>query len=262
MRANLAFRFYVWSCGWLAAITVSLCVSAASPEVSQLISQFQAEPYFWKQNEIANEIAKVATVDDLSLLEPWLTHEDRHIRGNVAYLFAKLGDGRGLATIEDILVDNSADRHVEWQGGSLVSTGNPEEAMAAFLRSPAALRAQIKTDRYYAVHLLGELRDRRAVDVLISLLDHDDVNYNAAWALGEIGDARAIPALIAALSNTDALVRVSAIDALEKLRATQALPYLTALFGDPAVPNAGEQVAVGTTARRAAESIRRTGSPR
>jgi HEAT repeat protein len=210
---------------------------------------------------MADEIAKVATLGDLSSLEPWLAHEDRHVRGNVAYLFAKLGDGHGLATIEGILTDDSADRRVEWQGVSFSFAGNYEEAMAAFLRSPAALRAQIKTDRYYAVHLLGKLRDRRAVDVLIPLLDHDDINYNVAWALGEIGDAHAIPGLIGALSNTDALVRVSAIGALERLRAKQALPYLTALFGDPAIPNAGDQVAVGTVARRAAANIRRTGGP-
>ena len=244
MRANLTFRSFAW----LAASAVSLCVSAASPEVSQLIAKFQAESVFWKQQEIANEIAKVATLSDLSSLEPWLAHEDRHVRGNVAYLFAKLGDERGLATIEGILTDDSADRHVEWQGGSLISTGDHAEAMARYPRSPAALRAQIRVDGYYAIHLLGKLRDRRAVDVLIPLLDHDENNYNAAWALGEIGDARAIPFLLAALSNPDALVRASAIHALDKLQAKRALPDLASLFDDSSVPNAGERVTVGMAA--------------
>ena len=253
MRASPS---YVWRWAWLAASAGSLCASAASPEVSQLIGKFQGEESgFVDHVEIANEIAKVATLDDVSSLEPWLAHEDRHVRGNAAYLFAKLGDRRGLATIEGILTDYSADRHVRWQGGSLIFQGNGEEAMAEFLRSPAALDAQTSQDRYYAVHLLGELRDPRAVDVLIPLLDRDEVNYKVAWALGEIGEMRAVPALIAALSNEDPLVRVTSIGALENLRAVRALPYLVSLFDDPAVPSAGDQVSVGTTARIAAASL-------
>jgi len=251
MRASPVLR----SCLWLAASAISLCTNAASTEVSQLITKFQAESVFWKQQEFADEIAKVARLSDLSPLEPWLAHEDRHVRGNVAYLFAKLGDRRGLATIEGILTDDSADRHVEWHGVSFISTGNYAEAMARYLRSPAALRAQIRVDRYYAIHLLGKLRDRRAVDVLIPLLDRDENNYNVAWALGEIGDARAIPPLIAALSNPDDVVRASAIHALDKLRAKRALPYLASLFDDPSVPHAGERGTIGTAAAKAAMSI-------
>jgi hypothetical protein len=258
MRPSPAFRSCTRLPVWLVAISAAIAATAATPEVSQLISQFQAEPVFWRQQEIANEIATVATLGDLSVLEPWLDHRDRHIRGNVAYLFAQVGDKRGLATLLEILADESPDRKVEWQGISFSYTGNADEAMAKFLRSPAALRAQIVTDRYYAVHLLGKLRDKRAVETLIPLLEDNDINYNVAWALGEIGDARAIPGLIDALGNSDALVRVSAIGALEALRAEQALPYLAALFGDSALPRAGERVPVGETARKAASVIRGT----
>jgi len=250
MRASLVLR----SCLWLAAAT-SLCANAASPEVSELIAKFQSESVFWKQQELANEVAKVASPSDLTPLEPWLTHRDRHVRGNVAYLFAMVGDRRGFATIVDMLTDDSADRRVEWQGGSFISVGDHAEAMAAFLRSPAALRAQITVDRYYAIHLLGKLRDRRAVDALIPLLDGDENSYNAAWALGEIGDTRAIPSLIAALSSPDDVVRVSAANALAKLRAERALPHLASLFDDSSVPHAGERGTVGTAAVRAATAI-------
>jgi HEAT repeat protein len=221
MRTNPVFQSCTRLPAWLVAIFAVTSASAATPEVSQLISRFQAEPVFWKQQELASEIAAVATLGDLLVLEPWLDHRDRHIRGNVAYLFAQMGDKRGLATILEILADKSADRHVEWHGGSFSYTGNAEEAMAKFLRSPAALRAQMVTDRYYAVHLLGKLRDKRAVETLIPLLKDSDINYNVAWALGEIGDARAVPGLIDALTNSDAFVRVSAIGALEALRADQ-----------------------------------------
>jgi hypothetical protein len=96
-----------------------------------------------------------------------------------------------------------------------------------------------------------------AVDPLLPLLTDDDVNYKVAWALGEIGDARAVPALIATLQNKDAFVRGSAIASLGKLHAIRALPHLTALFADSAVPSAGDRHPVGVLARLAADGIRR-----
>jgi HEAT repeat protein len=251
MRTNFVLR----SCLGLVA-TGSLCANAASPEVSELIARFQAEPAFWKQQELANEIANIASPTDLTPLEPWLAHESRHVRGNVAYLFAKVGDRRGFATIVDMLTDDSPDRLVEWHGITFPFTGDFDEAMARYLRSPAALAAQIRVDRGYAVHLLGKLRDPRAVDVLTPLLDRDENGDIAAWALGEIGDARAIPPLIAALSSPDDVARVTAARALAKLRATRALPHLAALFDDSSVPHAAaEGGTVGTAAVRAASAI-------
>ncbi len=202
--------------------------------------------------------------DQLAPLEPRLVHRDRHSRANAAYLFAKVGDRRGFDTLVGILNDYSDQRVVGVHPNCIrPSEGiNTEEQIAAALeRCPRLLEIQITSDRYYAVHLLGKLRDPRALDVLIPLLDHDEVGYNAAWALGEIGDQRAIPALISALANKDALVRVSAIGALENLKAAQALPELSALFDDTELPNAGERVTVGATARKAVEAIRKTAGP-
>jgi HEAT repeat protein len=141
------------------------------------------------------------------------------------------------------------------RSGSFIFPQNPGQTLTvevmeeAYRKSPAGLRAQIGTDRYYAVHLLGRLGDSKSVDALVPLLSDDDVNYNVAWALGEIGDPRAIPPLIVALQNPDALVRVSAINALEKMHAREALPHLRALFEDTSLPSAGDQVSVGTAAR-------------
>ena len=110
---------------------------------------------------------------------------------------------------------------------------------------------QIKEDRYYAVHMLGELRDSSSVDVLVPLLGDADVNYHAAWALGRIGDARAIAPLIAALEDRSALMRVSAIQALEVLDAKEALPRLRELLNDRELPAAGPRVPVADTAKSA-----------
>jgi HEAT repeat protein len=262
MPARRHFRLSAWRWAWPTLLFVSCYAHAATPEVSRLLAEFQAEPVFWKQVEIADLLVRSATPADVSSLAPGLAHADRRIRGNVAYAFARVGDPRGLATIEAILADYSDDRRVEWQGGSLISERSVEDAMERHLRSPGALRAQIKADRYYAVHLLGRLRDRRAVSTLVPFLADDDINYNVAWALGEIGDARATLPLIAALSSPSALVRTSAIHALEKLRAMEALPALTALFDDAALPSAGDRVPVGVAALKAVKTIRNSGARR
>ena len=235
-------------------------VSAAYAQADQLqglIAEFRNDESFSEQLRAGERIAELADPRALVALEPWLRHEDRHVRGNVAFVYAKLGDPRGFSTLVDILDDFSASRRVEWPGESL-SVGadeTEEQAVARYSRSPAWLRTQIRSDRYYAVHLLGKLRDPRAIDVLLPLLSDEDINYNVAWALGEIGDERAIPGLIEALSNKRALVRSIAINALVKLRATEARPYIEALLSDPAVPNAGDPIPVSATARTALESL-------
>jgi HEAT repeat protein len=245
----------------IVASTIPAATAFASPDANAQIARFQAEQVFWKQADIADEIAPLVKLRDLEPLMTWLKHDDRHVRGNTAYLFARLGDRRGLDTLFAILADRSGQRTIQ---PPVIETGPVEELgpgrtdpRDAWRRSPEALRQQITIDRYYAVHLLGRLRDPRAVDVLVPLLDDDDIDYNVAWALGEIGDARAIPALIKALSDKTPLVRVAAIGALETMHATQALPQITALFEDMAIPQAGRQVTVGSTARQAADSLRR-----
>jgi len=68
--------------------------------------------------------------------------------------------------------------------------------------------------------LLGELKDRKAVDVLISCLSdmETDVRINAAQSLCEIGDEKAIPFLInKALLDKDKRVRVFTGDRLKKM---------------------------------------------
>jgi HEAT repeat protein len=113
------------------------------------------------------------------------------------------------------------------------------------------LASQIHADRYYAAHVLGELKDSRAIDVLIPLLDDEDLNYQAAWALGQIGDRRAIGPLIKVLQHRDAFVRISAIRALEALNASEALPHLRGLLNDRALSYAGDRVAVCDVAKAA-----------
>jgi HEAT repeat protein len=127
-------------------------------------------------------------------------------RGNAAFIFASLGDDQGFQVIKAILEDRSSKRAVF----EIDSTGRP---------SP---RQQIRADRYYAVHLFGDLKDARAVPFLVPLLKDEEVKEIVPWSLGEIGDKSAIPRLVEALSDNSLQMRAAALLSLEKLQAEEA----------------------------------------
>jgi HEAT repeat protein len=233
----------------IAAVVVLAPGPAAqgSATTEELLERFRAEPVFWRQFEIAQELAARQDTRVLVALEPLLIDDDRHIRGNAAFVFARLGDSRGLAVIRGILADRS-DRPLGQ--GIPRAPSNPGQTRWW-------MREQIRADRYHAVHMLGELRDSSGVDILVPLLGDPDVNYHAAWALGLIGDVRATGPLIGALEDPSALMRVSAIQALEALDAREAVPKLRGLLGDQELPAAGPRVPVSDTAKAAIRRLLR-----
>ena len=238
-------RVAVWFVA-VAALSAGAIAGARSqerPSLVELLAEFQNTQVFWQQFEVAKQIVKLGDALALPTLEPWLSHEDRHLRGNAAFIFAGLGDARGFQVICAMLTDRSY--RPEGQG---VPGGSFNMAAPAWW-----LRSQILADRYYAVHLLGELKDARAVDVLVPLMNDPDVSYRdkVVWALGEIGDRRAISPLIEALRDGDARVRISAIHGLDNLAAKEALPHLRALLNDHAMPSGRDKVSVADTAKAA-----------
>ena len=74
-------------------------------------------------------------------------------------------------------------------------------------------------DRYYAAHLFGDLKDARAVPILIPLLRDKEVSDIVPWSLGQIGDKAAIRPLIEMLDDKDPDMRVESIYALQQLDA-------------------------------------------
>jgi HEAT repeat protein len=224
----------------LIGVTVELSSGEDSPSARLLLERFKSTHFAWQQLEVAKEIVAIHDRTVVEQLEGLLEHEDRHLRGNAAFILAGLGDPRGFQVIVAILTDNSSNRALGPGIGIAPSDGHTY-----------SLAQQIEADRYYAVHLLGELKDRRAIPVLIPLLSDDTINYNVGWALGKIGDRRAIRPLIDALKDSDALMRISAIKALEKMQAREAVPYLRALLNDRALPRGWDQITVGETARSA-----------
>ena len=171
---------------------------------SDLVEQFETTKVFWKQFEVAKKIVALHDTSVLTHLQPWLKNEDMHCRGNAAFIFARLGDDRGFQVIKGILEDRSIKRAVFERDDA----GRP------------SLRLQIRADRYYAAHLLGDVRDPRAVPVLVSLLKDEEVKLIVPWSLGEIGEKSAIPPLVEALADSSLEMRAAALRALEKLEGT------------------------------------------
>lgn len=203
-----------------------------------VVEQFKDEKVFWKQLEIAKAIVGKHDASVLPPLADWLGHQDRHIRGNVAFVFASFGDPRGLQTIADILADRS--ERPEGQGVAIASS----DGRYRFER-------QVAADRYYAAHLLGDLKDPQGIALLVPLLDDPETQSIVPWSLGQIGDKRAIPPLIAALDNENPSNRVLVIYALEGLHAREAVPRLLTLVNDDRKSRFGALVTVSEAAKAA-----------
>src|SRR5215469_6549965 len=91
------------------------------PSVDELLQQFESSTVFWQQFGVAKAIVAANDRSVLPRLEPWLTHNDRCLRGNAAYIFGRLGDPRGFDVIVAILADRSANREIH----AISSVGGP-----------------------------------------------------------------------------------------------------------------------------------------
>jgi len=224
---------------WLAKIASDAEMGGLSAK--KQLDRFKQEKVFWRQFELGRALAETGDRDVVRELEAWLTIDDRHVRGNVAFVLARLGDPRGFDAIAQILADRSL---------RAVAQGSP--GVAGDLR-----QAQVRADRYYAAHLLGDLKDPRGVPLLIPLLNDRDVKEIVPWSLGEIGNPGAVEPLVHVLEQDDPSMRVLAIYALEKLNARAALPKLRELLQDNRKSNFGDLTTVAEAARRAIATISR-----
>jgi hypothetical protein len=225
----------VLSCGLFGARASDALVKEPS---AKLVEEFKNSEVFWQQFEIARKIVAQDDTNVLSMLAGSLTNEDRHVRGNAALIFAGMKDDRGFEVIRTILNDRSERPKGQGLPGSNWT-----------------LQAQIASDRYYAVHLYGDLKDPRAVPILVPLLHDQEVKDIVPWALGEIGDKRAVEPLIGTLSDKDPSMRVLAILSLEKLKAREAVPRLRELLNDSDRSNFGKGMSVAEAAQTAITNL-------
>lgn len=146
-----------------------------------------------------------------------LRDEDENVRAVAAASLGKLRYARAAPQLVRALADESerVQAHAEW---ALENIG--ERAIPAIMDG-----AKRPTTRLRTFRLLGRLKARQAVSLLIEGLDDrkPEVRTIAAWALGEIGDQGAISALQRALDDKEPEVRREAVVALGKLGAEEIL---------------------------------------
>ena len=93
------------------------------------------------------------------------------------------------------------------------------------------------------------------VPVLTPLLKDPALDEKVAWALGQTMDKSAVPPLLDELNSAKANVRVIAIQSLEQLRATEALPQLRNLLHDDERSSFGGGISVAEAARSAISTL-------
>jgi HEAT repeat protein len=89
--------------------------------------------------------------------------------------------------------------------------------------------------RIYAIKILGQLGDARALDALVGAMkdsSDENVQYWAALALGALGEP-AVEPLIACTKDPDKYVRTSAVVGLNATDSPMAREAISALASDP-----------------------------
>jgi len=185
------------------------------PTVIELVQQFENTAVFWRQMEVAIAIAPANDRTIFSATGAMVDAPRPSSKGQTHFIYSALGDPSGFDVIAAILRDRSE---------------RPEGQGIAGARW--SLPGQIRADRYYAAHLMGDLKDARAVAILVPLLNDPEISYIIPWSLGQIGGRSAIQPLIRTLSDKSPSMRVLAVFALVELRASEALPELRRLLGD------------------------------
>ena len=110
----------------------------------------------------------------------------------------------------------------------LVKMGAPAvDALVAEVKDP---KSAVRQD---AVQVLGDIKDPRAVESLVGVLEVKDLQWYAALALGKIKDPHAVEPLIAALNGKDPEFRERVALSLGDIKDPRADAALTAALKDP-----------------------------
>jgi HEAT repeat protein len=151
------------------------------------------------------------------------------VRMNAAQALGEIKDERAIEPLRAAMndSDSSVRGHATTAFGKIGKSA-PEKLPGNLTED---LKSQDPAKRAEVVRVLGDMKDRRAVEPLIAALKDESwqVRRNAAMALGEIKDARAVEPLIAALRDDVVEVRESVPFGLAKIGEPALGPLISAL---------------------------------
>lgn len=139
------------------------------------------------------------------------------------FLLSRLSGGDELQVLTEILRDDSDPEFRMKAANELGKIGGARavDSLMNALDDPGFWYTETyikQTVVQYVIAALGDIKDTKAVDPLITILGGKDNNRAyAAQALGKIGDRKAIVPLVAALKGKDSYVREKAAYALDNL---------------------------------------------
>jgi HEAT repeat protein/beta-lactamase regulating signal transducer with metallopeptidase domain len=145
------------------------------------------------------------------------TDADPHTRVMAAGALGKFNSRARRPALETALAD--ADPDVRGKAAAALERTGERASVPALL---AALEREADDDAADAmIHALGASADPRATDGLIAALGRREprLRERAAQMLGQVGDERAVDPLVAATRDPDHEVRLTAVWALDALRA-------------------------------------------
>ena len=176
------------------------------------------------------ELGRVGGGKAVELLVETLNRRDGVARAAAREL-GRLGDARAVEPLVKLLAD------------PVVSQSAAEALLALGAKSVEALLPVLKSEhagaRLHAATTLGEIRDKRAGEALIAVLETDDeysVRTAAATALGQLKDGRAVWVMVGTLKMRDETTPERQA-MLEKLR--QATTLALHKIGDPLAAKSG-----------------------
>lgn len=245
----------------------------APQTVSERFTQMQQRVTITPLREKDRIIGTIVTIEDLTAyLDREQDLEDLVNQLNSPHENTRLNAARLLANKEnvfqqteqplvDVLKDDSwrvrkvAMDGLTRRGGPeaitlLVQTLRDKHQELSILNSAIKILTQMKGDivtplvellksddfdlRGYAVLVLGEQSDRRAIPALIEALNDPDINvrYHAIEALGKLGATEAIEALANIAHTEDFFLAFPALDALKSIGDSNITPYLTPLLSN------------------------------
>jgi HEAT repeat protein len=160
-------------------------------------------------------IKKLETNRDVNGLIKALTYrQDEDIRRKAAFALGALGDSLAVPALVTAL-DDPAD-WVRWSAAYALARMGDRRCVPTLITALGS-----KQHEESAIDALAMLRDARAIDPLIAVMNAKDnpERTAAADALGNMPDARVFDALIQAMTDPDWLLKIQARKSLERIAA-------------------------------------------
>jgi HEAT repeat protein len=159
-----------------------------------------------------------------------LTNESREARWHACYFLKNsYPDSHALPTLTEVFLQDT-DEHVRSTAAYAIAEIDTAYARTLMIQAMDAEASEITQN--IAVEVLSHLRDARVIPMLVTRLGTPETRMDAAFALGTFKDRRAIPILLNILDEKtlDSSFREKAVATLARIGDPQTLPTLVNLI--------------------------------